>query len=107
MGNSGEEINMEKSFYCGDAAGRRQNWIDKKKKDFSCSDRLFAMNLDLKFYTPEEFFLGHKPTKLFDLPGYDPRDCAKLSLLEPENESLVSSSQVNDMLYLLHIYICF
>ena len=92
---------MDASFYCGDAAGRRKDWMDKKKKDFSCSDRLFAMNLDLKFYTPEEYFLGHKPTKLFDLPGYDPWNCSKLPLLEPENESLVASSQVQ--LYVLYL----
>jgi bifunctional polynucleotide phosphatase/kinase len=41
-------INMSLSFYCGDAAGRQQ--------DFSDSDRVFAQNANIKFFTPEEIF---------------------------------------------------
>lgn len=36
-------------YYVGDAAGR--------KNDFSDSDKAFAINADLHFYTPEELFL--------------------------------------------------
>ncbi len=54
-GNVG--IDMTNSFYCGDAAGRKKL---NGKKDFSCSDRLFAINLGLTFYTPEERFLNKK-----------------------------------------------
>lgn len=43
-------------FYVGDAAGR--------KGDFSDSDRKFAHNCGIDFYTPEEFFLGAK----FNIP---------------------------------------
>jgi DNA 3'-phosphatase len=43
-------IDLESSFYCGDAAGR--------KTDHSNDDLLFAKNAKLKFYTPEEYFLG-------------------------------------------------
>lgn len=41
-----------KSFYCGDACGR--------KDDFSDTDYKFALNCNLKFYTPEMFFLKEK-----------------------------------------------
>ena len=46
------KVNIDKSFYCGDAAGR--------KKDFAASDFMFAHNIGLNFYTPEEFFLNKK-----------------------------------------------
>lgn len=39
----------KKTFYCGDAVGR--------KGDFSATDRLFAENAGIRFYTPEEIFL--------------------------------------------------
>ena len=42
------DINIDSSFYCGDAAGR--------SSDFSCSDYKFALNLNITFYTPEQLF---------------------------------------------------
>lgn len=39
---------VEKSFYVGDAAGR--------KNDFSDSDLKFAENIGIDFYLPEDFF---------------------------------------------------
>jgi len=60
-------------FYVGDAAGRPKNWNPGKKKDFSCSDRLFAINISCKFFTPEEFFLSQKQAK-FEMPKFDPRN---------------------------------
>lgn len=38
-------VDISDSFYVGDAAGRPANWQPGKKKDFACSDRLFALNL--------------------------------------------------------------
>ncbi|KMU88636.1 DNA kinase/phosphatase Pnk1 [Coccidioides immitis H538.4] len=43
-------LDLEGSIFVGDAAGR--------PADHSCVDRNFASNIGLKFYTPEEFFLG-------------------------------------------------
>ncbi|XP_042479884.1 polynucleotide 3'-phosphatase ZDP isoform X2 [Macadamia integrifolia] len=46
--NSGIPIDMDKSFYVGDAAGR--------KNDHSDADTKFAQALGLKFYVPEDYF---------------------------------------------------
>lgn len=48
--------NIEYSFYVGDALGRPQ--------DFSDSDKLFAENIGINYYSPEEFF---PPTPLPDI----------------------------------------
>ena len=92
-GNQGVTVNRDASFYCGDAAGREKDFTPGKKKDFSCSDRLFAENLQLPFHTPEEYFLGHKPTKKFVRPFRpEPVAVENVSLLEP-NVKLVPASQ--------------
>ncbi|KAK9147352.1 hypothetical protein Scep_006109 [Stephania cephalantha] len=46
--NSGIAIDMDQSFYVGDAAGRHN--------DHSDADIKFAQAIGLKFYVPEEFF---------------------------------------------------
>lgn len=43
------------AFYVGDAAGRPGDWSDK--------DKLFATNINVKFFTPEEIFYLAKDTK--------------------------------------------
>ena len=103
-GNGGLQIDMTESFYCGDAAGRTAAWNlnPKTKKDFSCSDRLFALNIGIKFFTPEEFFMSKTATKKFELPAFDPRQSGSdngLQLLEPSGEPFASKQQVN----LLHL----
>lgn len=92
--NDGISIDIAASFYCGDAAGRPDNWAPKKKKDFSCSDRLFARNLGLNFFTPEEHFLRQKsvPGKL---PDFDPAAMPEKDapLVDPQDSRVTSPTQ--------------
>ncbi|XP_054650202.1 bifunctional polynucleotide phosphatase/kinase [Dunckerocampus dactyliophorus] len=85
-------VDKTQSFYVGDAAGRPENWAPgKKKKDFSCSDRLFALNIGLQFHTPEEYFLGWKSAP-YSLPQFDPRKLDSAArLYEPPSASLTST----------------
>ena len=53
-----KEINKEKSVFVGDALGR--------KCDFSDSDKVFAENIGVKWFSPEEFF-NQKKTD-FEIP---------------------------------------
>jgi bifunctional polynucleotide phosphatase/kinase len=83
------------SFYCGDAAGSCdcffffsfvcvsppltprsgfKDWMPGKPKDFASSDRKFAANIGLKFFTPEELFLGIPPTTKWNWGSFDPKD---------------------------------
>lgn len=74
---------MANSFYCGDAAGRNPP-KGKGKKDFTDTDYKFALNLELKFYTPEMYFLGSKEE--LPKPSFNPKTIAKSgSLFKGEN----------------------
>ncbi|XP_063471021.1 bifunctional polynucleotide phosphatase/kinase isoform X5 [Symphalangus syndactylus] len=91
--NEGVPISIGDSIFVGDAAGRPANWAPgRKKKDFSCADRLFALNLGLPFASPEEFFLKW-PAAGFELPTFDPRtvSCSGPVCL-PESRALLSAS---------------
>ena len=46
--NFKDEYDNTKSFYVGDAAGRDGDWSEK--------DKVFATNIGVQFYTPEEIF---------------------------------------------------
>lgn len=82
--NQNVEIDKKQSLYCGDAAGRVNNWAAGKKKDFSCADRKFAHNNGLPFKTPEEFFLDEAPTTKFEWGSINPREMIeKLAKTKP------------------------
>lgn len=91
--NDGVTIKLEDSFFVGDAAGRAVGWAPGKKKDFSCSDRAFAANIGIDFYTPEEFFLKEKPAP-FDWPTFMPKNLDPNGpLLSPVTAKLKSERQ--------------
>lgn len=69
--NNGIELDLAKSYYVGDAAGRPENKIIKRKKDHSHVDRLLALNVGVPFFTPEEHFLKSRTEKWIE-PEFDP-----------------------------------
>lgn len=84
-----EEFNLskirisKKSFYVGDAAGRKRPSYYKKKiykspskGDFSDTDRKFALNIGIKFLTPEEFFIPYTGEMEYKLCGVNPKELA-------------------------------
>ncbi|VIO86275.1 Uncharacterized protein BM_BM16889 [Brugia malayi] len=85
-GNGGISINRQSSFYVGDAAGRIQTNI-RKKKDHSAADRLFALNFGINFFTPEQYFLKQIEVEDYILPSFSPSSLLdqKVSLYDPEN----------------------
>ncbi|CAG5121090.1 unnamed protein product [Candidula unifasciata] len=74
--NQGVKVDKSQSLYVGDAAGRAKNWAKDKPKDFSCSDRMFAANVGVKFYTPEEFFFDQPPAP-FQWRSFDTKEFLK------------------------------
>jgi polynucleotide 5'-kinase 3'-phosphatase len=80
----GVVIDKSRSFYCGDAAGRPvgfKPWGAVEKKDFADTDRRFAINAGLTFYTPEQFFHGTDPLAVDPSIcwGLDPRSVARVA----------------------------
>lgn len=61
--NCGIEVDLTQCYYVGDAAGRPENKLMKRKKDHSLADRFLALNLGLTFFTPEEHFQKARPEK--------------------------------------------
>ena len=91
--NETVDIDMEQSYYVGDAAGRDADPATKRRKDFSCSDREFARNVGVQFYTPEVYFLGEKPVDSWSWKSFDPVSYAKSNPELSSTTNLVSTSQ--------------
>lgn len=71
--NNNQIVNTTKSFYVGRLAGRKENWKDCAPADPSNQDRLFACNIGVKFFTPEEYFCN-APVAPYRFPKYNPRE---------------------------------
>jgi bifunctional polynucleotide phosphatase/kinase len=84
--NDGIKIRIsKKSFFCGDAAGRtsidffkRKIYPKSKCGDFSDVDRKFALNIGIKFLTPEDFLLKNHPKIPYKLSGANPKEIIKM-----------------------------
>ena len=88
--NGGAVPVLEKCLFVGDAAGRPAvPGVRKGKKDFSCSDRKFALNVHIPFKTPEEFFLNGTPEP-FEL------DAPALDSLPKKSEGAVMCEELGD-----------
>ncbi|WWC98526.1 polynucleotide kinase 3'-phosphatase [Kwoniella sp. B9012] len=76
----GLEIDLENSIFVGDAAGRAAK--GSQGKDHGDTDYKFALNVGLKFVTPEEHFLKH-PRPHFPEPpnGFRPAKLGNLASL--------------------------
>ncbi|VDN36317.1 unnamed protein product [Gongylonema pulchrum] len=87
--NGGISINRQCSFYVGDAAGRICSSL-RGKKDHSAADRLFALNIGINFFTPEQYFLKQTHIENYILPSFSPSLSldAKLCLFEPEDTAV-------------------
>lgn len=90
--NDGVIVDKARSFYVGDAAGRpEQKTPVKRKKDFSCGDRLMAINVGIPFLIPEVHFKNAKDAE-WTKPEFDPKsvfECCEI--LSPSESKLVSS----------------
>lgn len=84
--NDGKKVGMDVSFYCADAAGR------KVPKDFTDSDLKFALNLKLKFFTPDQLFLDKK--EKIEVTGFNPNDVKEIGdIIKEKNAKIKSDKQ--------------
>ncbi|KAH8821230.1 polynucleotide kinase 3 phosphatase [Xylogone sp. PMI_703] len=92
-GLAAKDVLHEESIFVGDAGGRLAS--SGKPKDFSCSDRNFAENVGIKFYTPEEYFLKESPRPFkrtflpSDYVGTASSGDATLSYTKPNPQDIV------------------
>ncbi|KAG5972835.1 hypothetical protein E4U55_000716 [Claviceps digitariae] len=96
------EVDLMKSFFVGDAAGRLAgppgpDGAGPAEADFSSSDRDFATNVGLPFATPDAYFGGHDAREAdfireFDLQDF-PFEEATASEMTPNFEFKANESQ--------------
>ncbi|RDB21211.1 Bifunctional polynucleotide phosphatase/kinase [Hypsizygus marmoreus] len=84
----GVDIDKGASFFVGDAAGRL---YAGRKSDFSSTDRKWALNIGITFYTPEEYFLKLPPHTSYSLPGFHVLSLPELPQVMPTSTPLLPS----------------
>ncbi len=96
-GLENSEIDLENSIFVGDAGGRTGQIKNGRAipKDFSCSDRNLAHNLGIKYFTPEEYFLGEEAREFareFNLqtfPQPQPGEQPSIHFEKPKTKEIV------------------
>ncbi|CAK7206598.1 DNA kinase/phosphatase Pnk1 [Sporothrix eucalyptigena] len=94
LGLAEKDVDLESSFFVGDAAGRVPYLKNGKTvpKDFSCSDRNLAANVGVRFETPEEYFLGESPREFvrgFDLGEHPFAEAASPTFIKSDGQEMV------------------
>jgi len=85
---NGVQIDKASSFYVGDFAGRHFP-NSTKMKDRAATDRKWALNVDIPFKTPEEYFLGKPPDPNFMLQGFHVSSLPSLPAFTPSSSPLL------------------
>ncbi|TRM59459.1 polynucleotide kinase 3 phosphatase-domain-containing protein [Schizophyllum amplum] len=99
----GITIKKEESFFVGDAAGRVYG--KDRAPDFAGTDRKWADNIGLPFYTPEEYFLNLPKHTNIVLQGFRASSLLKLPAVTPTSTPIVPEPPRQEMV-LLHGYPC-
>jgi len=71
VGNA--KVTKEQSFFVGDALGRKGDWAD--------SDKVFAQNIDLKCYSPEQMFATKHETETVEIPRLNLSDSKQVIIM--------------------------
>lgn len=89
--NNGVPIDIDRSYYVGDAAGRPENKAMKRKKDHSSVDRLLALNIGLEFFTNDEYF-SKASKQNWTKPEFNPQEflARSIQLFHNPKQQLVS-----------------
>ncbi|CAD5218726.1 unnamed protein product [Bursaphelenchus okinawaensis] len=98
-GNGDVKVDREQSIYVGDAAGRTKT-SKRPKADHSSADRLFALNLGVKFETPEQFFLDQPEEEPYKMPQFDPTQFLEQNKPQFEPE-MAFNNQMTQMIVLV------
>jgi bifunctional polynucleotide phosphatase/kinase len=88
----GVQIDKNASFFVGDAAGRMN--------DFASTDRKWAVNIGIPFYTPEEYFL-QLPSAPYNLPGFHVSSLPKLPSLDPPTAKILPDTAGTELVVFL------